>query len=287
MKILELYKDNKKTLSFEVNPPESEDDLSAIDETLNILSQLKPDFISVTCCVGGRENYNTTVEVARRIKEKYNIEPVAHLTCINFSKSEIDSFANALQSAGVQNILALRGDIVPNIQPKGDFLHAVDLINYLKTKYDFCFIGACYPEGHPQSKDSATEIKYLKEKVNSGADVLLSQIFFDNNYFYDFKDKCKVADIDVPIISGIMPVTSAKLLDNMVALCGNLTVSPQLKKIIEKFGNNKKALFDAGLSYAVSQVIDLLTSGVDGIHIYTMNNPQVAKRILCEIHNFI
>lgn len=286
MKVSELYKDKKKTLSFEIVPPEKNSELSSIDETLDILCELNPDFISVTFGTGGRENCNSTIEVARKIKEKYNIEPVVHLTCLNCSKAEIDLIAKQLQQSGVQNILALRGDKIPNIQAKNDFKYASDLIKYMKSKYDFCFLGACYPECHPESENSVDDIKHLKEKVNSGAEVLLSQLFFDNNYFYDFQEKCKVADIDVPIIAGIMPAISKSQLEKMVSLCG-VTIPPQLERIVNKFGSNKDALFDAGMSYGISQIIDLLTSDVDGVHIYTMNNPMVAKRISSEIHNFI
>lgn len=286
MEVSELYKDKKKTLSFEIVPPEKNSELSSIDETLDILCELNPDFISVTFGAGGSENCNITIEVARKIKEKYNIEPVVHLTCLNCSKAEIDLIAKQLQQSGVQNILALRGDKIPNIQAKNDFKYASDLIKYMKSKYDFCFLGACYPECHPESENSVADIKHLKEKVNSGAEVLLSQLFFDNNYFYDFLEKCKVADIDVPIIAGIMPAISKSQLEKMVSLCG-VTIPPQLERIVNKFGSNKDALFDAGMSYGISQIIDLLTSDVDGVHIYTMNNPMVAKRISSEIHNFI
>lgn len=286
MEVSELYKDKKKTLSFEIVPPEKNSELSSIDETLDILCELNPDFISVTFGTGGSENGNSTIEVARKIKEKYNIEPVVHLTCLNCSKAEIDLIAKQLQQSGVQNILALRGDKIPNIQAKNDFKYASDLIKYMKSKYDFCLLGACYPECHPESENSVDDIKHLKEKVNSGAEVLLSQLFFDNNYFYDFQEKCKVADIDVPIIAGIMPAISKSQLEKMVSLCG-VTIPPQLERIVNKFGSNKDALFDAGMSYGISQIIDLLTSDVDGVHIYTMNNPMVAKRIFSEIHNFI
>lgn len=286
MKVSELYKDKKKTLSFEIVPPEKNSEFSSIDETLDILCELNPDFINVTFGTGGSENCNSTIEVARKIKEKYNIEPVVHLTCLNCSQAEIDLIAKQLQQSGVQNILALRGDKIPNIQAKNDFKYASDLIKYMKSKYDFCFLGACYPKCHPESENSVDDIKHLKEKVNSGAEVLLSQLFFDNNYFYDFQEKCKVADIDVPIIAGIMPAISKSQLEKMVSLCG-VTIPPQLERIVNKFGSNKDALFDAGMSYGISQIIDLLTSDVDGVHIYTMNNPMVAKRISSEIHNFI
>ena len=261
MKVSKFYRDKKKTISFEIVPPEKNSELCSIDETLDILCELNPDFISVTFGAGGSENCNSTIEVARKIKEKYNIEPVVHLTCLNYSKDEIDLIARQLQQSGVQNILALRGDKVPNVQAKNDFKYASDLIAYMKSKYDFCLLGACYPEGHPESESFVDDIN-------------------------DFQEKCKVADIDVPVIAGIMPAISKSQLEKMVSLCG-VTIPPQLKRIVHKFSSNKDALFDAGMSYGISQIIDLLTSDVDGIHIYTMNNPMVAKRISTEIHNFI
>ena len=286
MKISELYETKKKTLSFEIFPPKKDSDLKNIDGTLSILSELNPDFISVTFGAGGSLNGSKTIEVAKKIKHTYGIEPVVHLTCLNYAKSEIDEFAKELDCEGIENVLALRGDRTENVVPKNDFSHSSDLISYMKKDHDFCFLGACYPECHPESKGLVDEMKHLKDKVDSGAEILLSQLFFDNELFFSFNESCKIAGIDVPVIPGIMPVINAAQIKRMVSLCG-ASFPEKFRKIIERYGNNKEALFDAGLSYAISQIIDLLVTDIDGIHLYTMNNPVVAKRICEGIKNVL
>lgn len=286
MKISDIYKQNKKSLSFEIFPPKKDSELRNIDETLSVLCELKPDFISVTFGAGGGSNRNRTIELAKKIKNEYHVEPVVHLTCLHYNKTEIDEFAKILQAEGIQNILALRGDRNPDIPEKEDFKHASDLITYLKAKGDFCFLGACYPECHPESADRIQEIRHTKEKTNAGAELLLSQLFFDNKLFFRFVEDCRIADINVPIIPGIMPVINASQIKRMVTMCG-ASFPLRFQKIIDKYENNKAALFDAGMSYALSQIIDLLVSDIDGIHLYTMNNPLVARKICEGIRNII
>lgn len=286
MKVSEIYNSQKKSLSFEIFPPKKDSELKNIDDTLAVLCELEPDYISVTFGAGGSSNGNRTIELARKIKREYHVEPVVHLTCLHYDKAEIDEFAKVLADEGIQNVLALRGDKNPNISPKDDFGHASDLIAYLKAKGDFCFLGACYPECHPESDNKVNEIKYLKAKVNAGAEVLLSQLFFDNKQFFRFLDECRIADINVPIVPGIMPVINASQIKRMITLCG-ATIPNRFQKIIAKYENNKEALFDAGMSYALSQIIDLLVSDIDGIHLYTMNNPVVARKICEGIRNII
>ncbi|MCR5691063.1 MAG: methylenetetrahydrofolate reductase [NAD(P)H] [Eubacterium sp.] len=286
MKITDFHRDKRKSLSFEIFPPKKDDSLKNIDGTLEVLSELNPDYISVTFGAGGSANCNKTIELAKKIKNDYKIEPVVHLTCLHYDKAQIDEFARILSAEGIQNILALRGDRNPNVPEKKDFQHASDMISYLKDKGDFCFLGACYPECHPESPDKISEMKHLQEKVEAGAEVLLSQLFFDNDIFYDFADNCKIAGIHVPVIPGIMPVINASQIRRMVTMCG-ASFPPRFQKIIHKYEDNKEALFDAGMAYAVSQIIDLLTSDIEGIHLYTMNNPAVAKKICDSIRNFI
>lgn len=286
MKISEIHKEKGKSLSFEIFPPKKDSELKNIDETLAVLCELKPDFISVTFGAGGSSNCNRTIELAKKIKREYHVEPVVHLTCLHYNKAEINEFAKILTAEGIQNILALRGDKNPNIQEKEDFEHASDLIRFLKPQTDFCFLGACYPECHPESGSRIREMKYLKEKVDAGAVVLLSQLFFDNEQFFRFHENCRIADINVPIIPGIMPVINASQIKRMVTMCG-ATFPERFQKIICKYETNKEALFDAGMSYALSQIIDLLVSDIDGIHLYTMNNPFVARRICEGIRNII
>ena len=280
MMISDIYKNKKRSLSFEIFPPKKDAELKNIDETLSILCELKPDFISVTFGAGGSSNCNRTIELAKKIKYEYHVEPVVHLTCLCYDKAEIDEFSRVLMQEGMQNILALRGDRNPNVPEKDEFKHASDLIAYLKEKGDFCIAGACYPECHPESENRVSEMRNLKKKVDAGAEVLLSQLFFDNDRFFRFEEDCRIAGIDVPVIPGIMPVINTAQIQRMVTMCG-ASFPERFQKIIDKYADNKEALFDAGMSYALSQIIDLLTSDIDGIHLYTMNNPVVAGKI-CE-----
>ena len=286
MKITDIHEKKKNVLSFEIFPPKKDEELKNIDATLEILCDLKPDFISVTFGAGGSSNNNKTIAIAKKIKEVYHVEPVVHLTCLCYDKAEIDEFTKVLQAEGIENILALRGDRNPNVPEKHDFAHASDLITYVKQNHDFCIAGACYPECHPESADRVEEMRHLKKKVDAGAEVLLSQLFFDNNYFYRFVEDCRIAGIDVPVTPGIMPVINAAQIKRMVTICG-ASLPERFEKIIQRYGDNKTALFDAGMAYALSQIIDLLANDVDGLHLYTMNNPVVARRICEGIKNLV
>lgn len=286
MKISDIYKNNKRSLSFEIFPPKKDTELASIDETLKVLCELNPDFISVTFGAGGSANSNRTIDIAKNIKHNFGIEPVVHLTSLHYDKSEIDEFATAMKEAGIENILALRGDRSPNAPEKDVFPHASDLISYLKSKYDFCVLGACYPECHPESSDRVNDLKGLKTKVDSGAELLVSQLFFENRIFYDFRERCRIAGIDVPVIPGIMPVINANQIKRMISLC-NASFPERFCRIIRRYENNSEALFDAGMTYALTQIIDLIADGIQGIHLYTMNNPKVAKRICDGIRNIV
>ena len=286
MKVSDIYKNGGRTLSFEIFPPKRNEELRNIDATLEVLCELKPDYISVTFGAGGSSNCNKTIELARKIKEQYGVEPVVHLTCLYYDREEIDAFADVLRDAGIENILALRGDVREDIPRKNDFSHASDMASYLREKYDFCILGARYPERHPESADMVSEIRHLKTKVCSGTEVLLSQLFFDNRLFYDFKEKCAIADISVPVIPGIMPVVKAAQIKRMIAMC-NTSFPERFQRIVDLYADREDALFDAGMAYALSQIIDLLASGTDGIHLYTMNNPRIARRICEGIRNIL
>ncbi len=286
MKLSQIHSQKKNVLSFEIFPPKKDEELKNIDKTLEILCELKPDFISVTFGAGGSSNHNKTIRLAKKIKEEYHVEPVVHLTCLCYDRQEIDAFSKELAQEGIQNVLALRGDRNPDIPEKKDFIHASDLITYLKQTGDFCIAGACYPECHPESAGRVEEMRHLKQKVDAGAQVLLSQLFFDNQFFYRFVEDCRIAGIDVPITPGIMPVINASQIKRMVTMCG-ASLPQRFERIIHKFEGNKQALFDAGMSYALSQIIDLLANDVDGIHLYTMNNPAVARKICEGIRNIV
>lgn len=286
MKIADTFKRKRPVLSFEIFPPKRDTALTDIDETLEVLAELNPDYISVTFGAGGSSNNNKTIEIAKKIKNNYGIQPVVHLTCLTYNKQEIDEFSKELLDNGLNNVLALRGDRNPNVEPRDDFRHASELVTYLKGKGDFCIAGACYPECHPESENRISELRHLTEKVNAGSDFLISQLFFDNNVFYSFVEDARIAGITVPITAGIMPVINKAQIERMVTLCG-ASLPDKFYKIMNKFENNKDALFDAGITYALNQVIDLLVNDVQGIHLYTMNNPVVARRICEGIKNII
>ena len=277
MKTCNLF--SKKTVfSFEVFPPKKEIPVETVYPTLEKLSGLHPDFISVTCGAGGKGG-NLTVEVASKIKS-LGCETAAHLPCINLDREEVLDTLQKLRKQGIENILALRGDKTPGIEPKCVFAHASDLIAFIRqqTGDEFNIIGACYPEGHPSSKILAEDVEHLKIKVDAGASELITQLFFDNHDFYNFLDKTAQAGIRVPIEAGIMPVTNKKQIERMVTLCG-ATLPLKFQKILTRYGHDNTALRDAGIAYAIDQIVDLLANGVDGVHIYTMNNPYVATRI--------
>ena len=251
--------------------------METIYKTLDELRGLSPDFISVTYGASGSAS-GLTVKIASDIKHKYGIESVAHLPCINLTKEGVLSTLRELKKAGVENILALRGDIRPDVPPKQDFRHASDLISFIRENGDFNIIAACYPEGHPESHSIAEDIRNLKRKVDAGANQLISQLFFDNDYFYSFLERAEIAGIQVPIQAGIMPVTNKKQIERMVSLCG-ATLPKKFTAVMERYGNSPSAMRDAGIAYAIDQIVDLSAHGVDGIHLYTMNNAYVAKKI--------
>ena len=249
MKITQIHTNKPQSLSFEIFPPKKEEDFKNIDEMLEILCDCHPEYISVTFGAGGSSNNNKTIEIAKKIKNQYNVEPVVHLTCLCYNKAEIDEFTRQLSYEGIENILALRGDRNPNVPAKEDFLHASDLIKYIKetTGDQFCIAGACYPDIHPEAADKVDDIKNLKKKVDAGAELLLSQLFFDNDTFFNFAEDCRLAGINVPVIPGIMPCINAAQIQRMVTMCG-AKFPEKFQKIVHRYGDNKAALFDAGMS---------------------------------------
>ena len=277
MKLKNLFK-AKQVLSFEVFQPKRTAPVDSIYEALDSLRELHPDFISVTYGAGGSENCAATLEIASSIKNKYGIESVAHLPCINLSKEDVLSILRNFRENGIENILALRGDANPEIPQCGDFRHASDLIAFIKENGNFNIIGACYPEGHPQSENMVNDIRNLKKKVESGCDQLITQLFFDNEYFYRFRERCILAGIDVPVEAGIMPVLNKKQIERMVTLC-RVCLPTKFIKMMERYEHNPDAMRDAGIAYAVDQIVDLIAQGVQGIHLYTMNRPDTARRI--------
>lgn len=290
MKIPSIFetkkRENKPVLSFEIFPPKKEAALKNIDETLELLCDLHPDFISVTFGAGGSTGDNKTVEIAKKIKNNYGIEPLVHLTCLHYDKKEISEILKQLDDAGIENILALRGDVNPDFPMKHDFKYASELVEFVKTKGDYSISGGCYPETHLEAPDAVTDIRNLKKKVDAGADHLISQLFFDNEMFYRFYEKTRIAGIDVPVDAGVMPVTNRAQVERMVNTCG-ASLPLKFERVLHKYENNKEALLDAGMVYTLNQIVDLIAHDVEGIHIYTMNNPAVARRICDGIKNLI
>lgn len=284
MKISSLFNGEKTVFSLEVFPPKKKSgSVETIYSTLDGLKSVKPDFISVTYGAGGNRADLSTFEICRIIKEKYDTPAIAHLTCVSSTKEDIDFIIKKLKECRIENILALRGDREAGVEPEKDFSHASDLIRYIKTREPgFEISGACYPEVHNEAENSITDIFALKEKVDAGAKHLISQLFFDNNAFYSFLERARIAGINVPIEAGIMPVVNISQITRMVSMCG-ASLPRKFSKIMSRFADNPKALFDAGIAYAVDQIVDLISNGVDGIHLYTMNNPTVAIRIFSAI----
>lgn len=286
MKIPELFKSGKTVFSFEIFPPKKDGSIDTVYSTLDGLSDLRPDFISVTFGAGGSAAGVSTSEIAGLIKRKYNTESIAHLTCVNMTRDEIDRQLEQFREQGIENVLALRGDINPEIPPKNDFLHASDLILYMKERSDLSFSGACYPEGHVECDSIEKDIENLKIKADAGASHLISQLFFDNEAFYRFIEKVRAAGITVPIEAGIMPCVNANQIRRMVGMCG-ASLPLKFTKMIARYENNPEAMRSAGIAYAVDQIVDLCANGVDGIHLYTMNNPTIARKIAESVSSVI
>jgi methylenetetrahydrofolate reductase (NADPH) len=272
-------------LSFEIFPPKKDSPLETIYTTVESLKHLKPDFISVTYGAGGSSK-DRTVEIAALIKKKYGIESLAHLTCISSTKTEIENLLNDLKNNEIKNILALRGDLPQDKNFKFPsplhYNYAQDLIQQIKTENNFCIAAACYPEGHIACPDLKQDIRYLKEKVNKGTDFLITQLFFHNEYFYNFMNEIRKIGINIPVTAGIMPLLSKKQIEHCLTL-SKATLAPKFTRVLEKYGDQPTILPEIGIIYAVDQIIDLLAWGVDGIHLYSMNRPEIVLRIVKEI----
>ena len=281
MKAIELF-EKKPVLSFEVFPPKPDVPIESIYETLEALKDLRPDFISVTYGAGGSVPGASTAEICETIQNRHGIPSIAHLPCINETKESVLQKLDVFREKGVMNILALRGDRNPAVEPKNDFRYASDLIAFLREHGDFDIAAACYPEGHPEAQDLETDIMHLKDKVDAGASHLISQLFYHNPDFFAFLEKTAKAGISVPVEAGIMPVTSKKSIERMVSLCG-ASIPKRLAKLMARYSDDPASLKAAGLEYAIMQIIELLENGADGIHIYTMNNPDVARYIMEQI----
>jgi methylenetetrahydrofolate reductase (NADPH) len=279
MRISDIFK-SKTPVSFEIFPPKGDLSAETLRDTLAELKKLNPDYISVTYSAGGTGNSAKTVGLASVVKNEFGIECMAHLTCINSDRSTIRSVVDTLKSSGIENVLALRGDIIDGRKPT-DFSYACDLISYLSGE-PLCIGAACYPEGHITCESTEKDIEYLKLKQDRGAQFFVSQLFFDNGVFYSFRDRYLKAGVTVPVTAGIMPMMSKAQISRMIFMCGS-SLPSEIIRILYKYENDPDSLKKAGVEYAAAQVRDLLENGVDGIHLYTMNKPEVASAIIEQI----
>ena len=279
MKIIDLLNEDKVTLSFEVFPPKTSSRYENVLKAAEKIASLNPNFMSVTYGAGGGTSAHT-VALAKDIHEKYGVEVLAPLTCVSSTREHVESMVEQFKENGIENIMALRGDIPSDGKVGEDYQYACQLIKELKAKGDFCIGAACYPEGHVESPSIKEDIQHLKEKVEAGADFLTTQMFFDNNVFYNFLYKIKEAGINVPVVAGIMPITNAKQVSRAVQMSGTSIIPYRFKMMVDAFGDNPEIMKQVGIIYASEQIIDLIANGVKHIHVYTMNKPDVAEGIM-------
>lgn len=281
MQIIEILNKSQMSLSFEVFPPKKETSFESVKKATEEIAALNPAFMSVTYGAGGGTS-DYTLSVAKNIKEKYGVPSLAHLTCVSSDKALVKKRIDDMKKAGITNIMALRGDLTPELQNSDrstwDYRHAVDLIREISETGGFCIGAACYPEVHPESANQREDIKYLKEKVDAGVDFLTTQMVFDNNLFFNFLYKIREAGITVPVLPGIMPITNANQVERAIKLSGAF-MPQRFKAIVDKFGKNPEAMKQAGIAYATDQIIDLYANGITNVHVYSMNKPDIAKGI--------
>lgn len=278
MKLNTLFKQDRPTFSLEIFPPKRSDKIDVLYQTLDGLADLKPDFISVTYGAGGGEAGSSTCSIASHIKNHLHIEPLAHTTCVNATREQVLAQLRSLQENGIENVLALRGDLPEDGVLKGDFSHADELAALIRANSDMNVVGACYPEGHYENKDLATDIDNLHYKLDAGVTHLITQLFFDNEKFYRFMEQLRGANITVPVEAGIMPIVTTRQIERTVALSG-ASLPTEFTHMVSRYSNNPEALYHAGIAYAIEQICELLENGVQGIHVYTMNNAKVAQAV--------
>ena len=287
MKIIDSLKDDKLSLSFEVFPPKTDSAFESVKTAVEEIARLHPSFMSVTYGAGGGTS-RYTLDIAKSIKERYGVSTIAHLTCVSSTRETVHEKIEEIKRAGIENVLALRGDLTPEIEnSERQYNHAVDLIHELKASgSDFCIGGACYPEVHPESENQKSDILHLKEKVDAGCEFLTTQMFFDNNLLYNFMYKIREAGITVPIVAGIMPITNARQVDRAIKLSGSF-MPQRFKSLVDKFGSDPDAMKQAGIAYATDQIIDLYANNISNVHVYSMNKPDVAQKIQSNLSDIL
>ncbi|MBO5906692.1 MAG: methylenetetrahydrofolate reductase [NAD(P)H] [Clostridia bacterium] len=290
MKITELLNKDKLTLSFEVFPPKSESGFESVRVATEKIAKLRPLFMSVTYGAGGGTS-RYTLSIAENIKARHGVPTVAHLTCVSSTRQTVKEKIESIRAAGIKNIMALRGDLTPELMERDrsswDYRYAVDLIRELRAYGDeFCIGGACYPEVHPESENQKEDLRRLKEKVDAGCSFLTTQMFFDNNLLYNFLYKIREAGITVPIIPGVMPITNANQVARAIKLSGSF-MPQRFKALVDKFGSSPNAMKQAGIAYATDQIIDLFANGINNVHVYSMNKPDVAEAIMNNLSDIL
>ena len=290
MKIIDLLTENKLTLSFEVFPPKTESVFDSVKYATEEIAKLKPAFMSVTYGAGGGTS-KYTLDIAKNILKEYGVPTLAHLTCVSSTKQTVKERIADIKNSGIKNVMALRGDIPKDIENQDrngwDYKYAIDLVRELKEDNpDLCIGGACYPEIHPEIANQKEDIKYLKEKVEAGCDFLTTQMFFDNNLLYNFLYKIREAGITVPVMPGIMPITNANQVERAIKLSGSF-MPQRFKSLVDKFGTSPDAMKQAGIIYATDQIIDLFANGIKNVHVYSMNKPDVAEKILNNLSDIL
>ena len=290
MKLTKIFESERPHLSFEVFPPKTTTAFESVKHATEEIAKLSPSFMSVTYGAGGGTS-QYTLDIAKHINEEYGVPTLAHLTCVSSTKETVKDMINKIISAGIENVMALRGDIpadkLNEDRSKWTYHHAIDLVRELRNcGADFCIGGACYPEIHPESATQSDDIKYLKEKVDAGCDFLTTQMFFDNNLLYNFLYKIREAGITVPIIPGIMPITNGNQIERALKLSGSF-IPQRFKSLVDKFGSDPEAMKQAGIAYATDQIIDLYANGITNVHVYSMNKPDVAEKIQSNISDIL
>ena len=290
MKITDIINNNKCGISYEVFPPKKETSFENVKLATEKIAALNPNFMSVTYGAGGGTS-RYTLDIAGNIQDTYGIPMLAHLTCVSSDRKTVEDRLKTMHELGIENVMALRGDLTPELmdsdRSKWDYNYAVQLIRDIKdTGYDFCIGAACYPEVHPESPDQATDIRYLKEKVDAGADFITTQMVFDNNLFFNFMYKIREAGITVPVLPGIMPITNANQVERAIKLSGSF-MPQRFKSLVDKFGSDPNAMRQAGIAYATDQIIDLYANGITNVHVYSMNKPDVAAGIMANLSDII
>ena len=290
MKIIDILNRRNMSLSFEVFPPKKETSFDSVKKTAELIAESKPAFMSVTYGAGGGTS-RYTLDIAKSIEEAHGVPTLAHLTCVSSSRAMVREKIEEIHSLGLENVMALRGDLTPELEKTDpatwDYRHAVELVREIKESgYDFCIGAACYPEIHPDSANQREDIKYLKEKVDAGVDFLTSQMVFDNNLFFNFLYKIREAGITVPVLPGIMPITNANQVERAIKLSGSF-MPQRFKAIVDYFGTDPEAMKQAGIAYATDQIIDLYANGVTNVHVYSMNKPDVAEAIMRNLSDIL